>query len=129
MAIVKRRDQNMGRAFNYLGSAGQLDSVRTQSVYDKRQFTDEDMSQVVYYVRTRLVLHTVDLVQKTRVAVSDTDDFRSPAKIQPVTDGSSMYSLVRSLGSIFLSICTVRDKSAITASLFEKLLHRTVSKR
>ena len=77
-----------------------------------KRYTDEDICQVDYYVKTRLVQDTLDLVRKARSTVADTNDFRSLTKIHPpFEEGGDMYSLVRDLHSVFYSLCTIRDKA------------------
>ena len=69
------------------------------------------------------------MVRKTKDTVAETSEFRSLSKIHPVAAEDSLYLTVRNLRSIFYSVCTIRDKSSITSSLFEKLMQRRVIKQ
>ena len=94
-----------------------------------RDYTEEDICQVDLYVKSRLVTDTLDLVRKSRDTVTETDEFRSLTKIHPATsEDESIYSLIRDLRTIFYSLCSIRDKSQISSTQFEKLLPKQVIK-
>ena len=64
--------------------------------FEHQEYTDADICQVDYYVKSRLVQDTLDLVRKTKSAVVETNEWRSLTKIHPVA-ADSIYQTVRDL--------------------------------
>ena len=92
----------------------------------KSKKTDDDICEVDLFVKSRLVHDTILLAKKSRDTLSGLQQFKSLAKVHPIEreDGEDMYSLVCNLRQVFLNITPIRNKSQVSAQMFEKLFNK-----
>ena len=64
---------------------------------DGKVMTDEDICQVDFFVKSKLVEDTINLVKKSREAVTQLTEFRSLTKIHPESESSTLRTTVSTL--------------------------------
>ena len=94
--------------------------------------TDADICPVDFRVKSMLVQDTILLAKKSREAVCSLVNFNSLSKIHPAQGESEsqidLYAVVRNLRQIFYSITPIKNKSQVSAQMFEKLFLKPVVK-
>ena len=89
------------------------------------------------YVKSRLVTDIINLVKKKRETVAGLDEFESLSRIHPADmenpeygdETNWVYPTILQLKELFYSLTTFKNKTQISAQMFEKLMNKKVIAR
>ena len=99
------------------------------------EYTDEDICQVDYFVKSRLTKDVILLAKKSKQAVIETTQFGTLTKIHPenhvvqtAETDVDIYNIVLKLRQIFYAITPIKNKATMTSQIFDKLYNKFVIK-
>lgn len=103
---------------------------------EAKKFTDDDICQVDMYVKSRLVTDVINLAKKKHGEIDEIDEFGSLTRIHPhdmnnleeMTEETTVFNSILNLRQIFYEITPIKNKTQLSAQMFEKLMKKNVIK-
>ena len=102
---------------------------------DHKDYSEEDICPIDLYVKSRLVTDTVNLARKKRSTLDETDEFGCLSRLHPTdvadyenSEQDGLHGTILNLRKIFYTITPIKDKTKVTAQMFEKLMNKSVIK-